>query len=48
MGYKMQDYPVAYQLFQNEISLPIYPQLTEDEVVYIMETVSNAVEEILC
>jgi len=48
MGFNMKDYPVAYQQFQNEISLPIYPQLTEDEVNYIMETVSNAVEEILC
>jgi dTDP-4-amino-4,6-dideoxygalactose transaminase len=34
-GYKIEDYPVAYDNYAREISLPIYPQLTDNEVDYI-------------
>ncbi|TYB76230.1 DegT/DnrJ/EryC1/StrS family aminotransferase [Bizionia myxarmorum] len=48
MGYKIEDYPMAYDNFKSEISLPIYPQLTEHELEYIVNTVENAVESCLC
>lgn len=38
-GFKIEDYPKAYANFKSEISLPIYPQLTEEQVNYIVETV---------
>ncbi|MDD2577763.1 MAG: DegT/DnrJ/EryC1/StrS family aminotransferase, partial [Bacteroidales bacterium] len=41
MGYKIEDYPVAYDTYTREISLPIYPQLTNQQVDYI---VKNLVE----
>ncbi|SFN67840.1 dTDP-4-amino-4,6-dideoxygalactose transaminase [Bizionia echini] len=48
MGYNMADYPMAYTNFKSEISLPIYPQLTEEELQYIVKTVEKAVESCLC
>jgi len=42
-GYDIKDHPIAYANYACEISLPIYPQLTEEQLEYIMETVSKAV-----
>ncbi|ACU06112.1 DegT/DnrJ/EryC1/StrS family aminotransferase [Pedobacter heparinus] len=42
LGYKMGDYPMSYANYSVEISLPIYPQLTDDEVSYICSTVERA------
>lgn len=36
LGYKVEDYPIAYKNYSHEISLPIYPQLTKAEVNYII------------
>ncbi|MBP1644678.1 MAG: wcfR [Bacteroidetes bacterium] len=41
MGYQIEDYPVAYDTYTREISLPIYPQLTNQQIDYI---VNNLVE----
>jgi dTDP-4-amino-4,6-dideoxygalactose transaminase len=46
-GYKIEDYPKAYNNYKAEISLPIYPQLTQEELDYIVITISNAVESTL-
>ncbi len=46
-GYKIEDYPNAYSNYACEISLPIYPQLTKEQLQYIMKTVTKAVETIL-
>lgn len=35
LGFDIKDYPNAYALFENEISLPIYTTLTDEEVDYI-------------
>lgn len=45
-GYNMVDYPVAYDNFKREISLPIYPQLTNDQVQYVIEAVLSAYEKV--
>jgi dTDP-4-amino-4,6-dideoxygalactose transaminase len=39
LGYKIEDYPVAYANYSREISLPIYPQLTNEQIDYICEAV---------
>lgn len=46
MGYKIDDYPQAYKNFCNEVSLPIYPQLTEEEVDYVLKTVISSYEKV--
>ncbi len=42
LGYKIEDYPISYANYASEISLPIYPQLTEEQVNFICNTVENA------
>lgn len=37
LGFDIEDYPNAYNLFENEISLPIYSTLSDEEVDYIIE-----------
>ena len=46
-GFKIEDYPQAYDNFKCEISLPIYPQLTEVEVAYVIDTVKNAYKAVI-
>lgn len=44
MGYDINAFPVAFNNYKCEISLPIYPQLTQKELEYIVNTVTKAVE----
>jgi len=47
LGYKIENYPNAYYNYSREISLPIYPQLTNDQVKYIVKHVVKACSKIL-
>ncbi len=38
-GYKDQDYPIANSVFERSLSLPIFPDMTEDEINYVIENV---------
>lgn len=42
MGYKIEDYPQAYENYHHEISLPCYPQLTDEQVQCVVDTVAEA------
>lgn len=46
-GYDINDYPQAYKNYACEISLPIYPQLTEEEVQFVIDTVKEAYESVI-
>ena len=46
LGYKMEDYPSTYKNYACEISLPIYPQLTEEQVNYIVTSVVNSYQTV--
>ena len=39
LGYRIEDYPKALDNYSREISLPIYPQLTNEQIDYICEAV---------
>jgi len=43
MGYEIEDYPNAYRLYSQEISLPVYYDLSEKEVNMVIEAVKKAV-----
>ncbi len=43
-GYRIADYPKTYQLYANEITLPLYNTLTEDQVAEVIHVVASAVE----
>lgn len=47
LGYKMEDYPQSFANYSIEISLPIYPQLTNDQVALICNTVEAAYQNLL-
>ena len=42
LGYDIKDYPQAYKNYACEISLPIYPQLTDEMVHYVINAVVEA------
>jgi dTDP-4-amino-4,6-dideoxygalactose transaminase len=46
-GYKIEDYPVAYDNYAREISLPIYPQLTDNEVDYICTAILTSYKKVI-
>ncbi len=46
-GFDIKKYPQSYKNYASEISLPIYPQLTNDQVSYIIDTVTDAYETII-
>lgn len=37
LGFDIKDYPNAYEHYANEITLPLYTRLTEEEIDYIIE-----------
>lgn len=46
-GYRMEDYPVAYDNYSQEISLPVWYGLNDDMVDEVVRAVVDSVEEIL-
>jgi len=47
LGYDIANYPVAYQNYAVEISLPIYPQLTDLELSYVVDSVIQAYNKVI-
>lgn len=37
MGFDIKDYPNAYKFYENEITLPLYTSLTDEDVEYIIQ-----------
>lgn len=46
LGYDIMDYPAAYRNFSSEISLPVYPQLTDEQVDQVVSAVRAAVKKV--
>lgn len=46
-GYDIARYPQAFKNYEHEISLPIYPQLDEKKVQFVIETVVNAYYKVI-
>jgi dTDP-4-amino-4,6-dideoxygalactose transaminase len=47
LGYTISDYPISYDNYAREISLPIYPQLTDEQVDFICATVFTATIKVI-
>jgi len=47
LGYKMADYPNAFGQYKNEISLPLFYNLKDVEVVEVINAVSRAVADVM-
>lgn len=46
LGYKISKYPVSYDNFSREISLPIYPQLVDKQIEFVCKTVLESYKKI--
>lgn len=46
-GYNIKDYPVTYDNYSREISLPVYYTLTDEQVNKVIDAVIKSVKEIL-
>lgn len=45
LGFNIKDYPNAYDFYQNEITLPLYTKLTNEQVDYIIQKFIEIVRE---
>lgn len=46
-GYRMEDYPEAWNKYANEISLPVYFDLTDEQVQQVITAVKQAAQAVL-
>lgn len=44
MGFDIQDFPNAYAHFENEITLPLYTKITNEEIAYVINQYSDIVK----
>lgn len=47
LGYDVSNYPQAYKNYEHEISLPCYPQLNDEQVRHVAQTVINAYKKVI-
>lgn len=46
-GYRMEDFPEAYRQYCREISLPVYPQLTTEQIQFVVKTLESAYRKVI-
>lgn len=46
LGFDIKDYPNAYHLFENEITLPLHTRLTDEEVDYVISNFVDIIKRI--
>jgi dTDP-4-amino-4,6-dideoxygalactose transaminase len=46
-GFQMQDYPNAFGLYQNEISLPVFYDITQAQLDHVLQTLAEAVQKVM-
>jgi dTDP-4-amino-4,6-dideoxygalactose transaminase len=47
MGFDINDYPNAFDMYKNEITLPLHTQLSDEDVEYICTCVKKVLEQVL-
>lgn len=45
LGFKIEDFPESYNLYHNEITLPLYTKLTDEDVDYIIDNYIEVLKE---
>ncbi len=45
MGYSISDYPNAYNMYKNEITLPLYSKLTDEQAQYVIDCFKRSIKE---
>ena len=44
-GFRIEDYPNAYAMFENEVSLPLHTCLTDEQADYLLHTCLELLHE---
>lgn len=45
LGFSIQDYPNAYALYENEITLPLHTLLSDEDVDYVAQTLLQVMKD---
>lgn len=45
LGYSIETTPEAFKMYQNEITLPLYSKLSEEDAVYVVTVLKNIIHE---
>lgn len=45
LGFKMDDYPNAFEMYKNEITLPLHTLLTDEHIEYVVESLRDILNE---
>ena len=43
LGFDIKDYPNAYKMFSNEITLPLHTKLTNEEAEYVVQAFKECI-----
>ena len=46
LGFKMEDYPNAFDMYKNEITLPLHTLLTDADIEYVVDRLEEAIDEL--
>ena len=46
LGADIKNYPNAYKMFENEITLPLHTKLSDDDVEYVIKNFKESVKEV--
>lgn len=46
LGFDINDFPNAYKLFSNEITLPLHTKLSNDDVEYVIKSFEESIREV--
>ena len=41
LGFDIADYPNSYEMYHNEVTLPLHTNLTDEQVEYVIENFNN-------
>jgi dTDP-4-amino-4,6-dideoxygalactose transaminase len=47
MGYSIKDYPKTFELYKNEISLPVYYSLSNADAMQVIKAIKQAVNQVI-
>ena len=46
LGFKMEDYPNAFDMYRNEITLPLHTLLIDEDIEYVVDKLQEAIDEL--
>jgi len=46
LGFKMEDYPNAFDMYRNEITLPLHTLLTDEDIEYVVARLKESIDEL--